>query len=122
MVAAVAAGIGAAASLAAAANGMQQGRAGAQAAAANNALGVQNYQLQRWIAQQQMEMAQAGQTDARGNRTTYVPGVGWVTTPTELTRQVADAGDRENLQQNTVDAQRSRLMRSLQATRQLREG
>lgn len=62
---------------------------------AGNALQVamQNYMLQKKMADQQYELSTAGSTDARGNKTTYVPGVGWTTTPTAQTRDLIQQSD-----------------------------
>lgn len=56
--------------------------------AAQLQLALLNYQLQQKQIQQQYELATAGRTDARGNRTSYIPGYGW---KTEVTPETSDA-------------------------------
>lgn len=56
--------------------------------AAQLQLALLNYQLQQKQRQQQYELATAGRQDARGNRTSYVPGYGW---KTEVTPETSDA-------------------------------
>ena len=105
-----------------AASGIMQANSASKAAAASNDIALRNYYLQRQMAQEQMRMAQAGSTDSRGNRTEYIPGVGWVTTPTERTRSLQTASDNEQLQRLTTDAIRARLVRERASQRGLQEG
>lgn len=78
--------------------------------------------LQREQLDQQRQMATAGQVDSRGNRIEYVPGVGWVTTPSQQTRALQTASDAEEMQRLTTDAIRSRMRRGRTEQQQLREG
>lgn len=102
--------------------GLNNARQQQQLAAAQNDLSFRNFYAQQRMAQQQLEMAQAGSTDARGNRTEYVPGRGWVTTPTAQTRALMQASDAEELARLTQDAPRSRIRRQNTFGRQLNEG
>jgi len=92
------------------------------AIAAQNDINFRNYYLQRQIAARQQEMAQAGTRDARGDVTEYVPGVGWVSRPTDTTRGIISASDNEERTRLTRDAIQQRLQRGNQFDRQLREG
>ncbi len=73
------------------------------------------------IARQQLQLQQAGQTDARGNAIRYVPGFGWVTEPTPTTRAILAGEDREKLLQLGQDAplRREALQRGAQVGREL---
>lgn len=71
-------------------------------------LAYQQHQLQKRIAEKQMEMAQAGTQDARGNKNYYVPGVGWISAPTAQTKALLNASDREEMNRLTTDAMRTR--------------
>lgn len=84
-------------------------------------LSLQQLLEQRRIAQQQYELQTAGQTDARGNRVYYVPGVGWQTEATPTTRALLGAEDTEKLQQLRQDAplRREALQRSARQGRAL---
>lgn len=68
----------------------------------------QSMYQQQLNAQRQYELQTAGQTDSRGNRTSYTPGVGWRTDPTPTTRAIESAGDREKLLQLIHDAPQRR--------------
>ena len=123
---AIAAGVGAAGSLASGISGLfganSAAKANAAAAAAQNDINFRNYYLQRQIAAKQQEMAQAGTRDARGDVTEYVPGVGWVSRPSDVTRGIISASDAEERQRLTRDALQQRMQRGNQFDRQLREG
>lgn len=56
------------------------------------------------IAQQTMQMQQAGSRDAEGNQTQYIPGVGWVTTAADATKANIDASRAEQFKRLTEDA------------------
>ena len=114
--------IGATATAGAAGMGMMSANAASKNARASNNLAMQQFLEQRRIAAVQEEMARAGSVDARGNITSYVPGVGWVTTATPMTRQLINASDAEELRRNTVDAMRNRLRNQNTFERQGREG
>ncbi len=123
MVATVIAGVGAAAAAAGAANGIMQSGAASKNAAANNRLALLNYITQKRVADNQIEMGQAGNVDGRGNITTYDPVTRqWITNNTPQTRARLNAADNEELLRNTVDAQRGRIIRGNNFTRQLGEG
>jgi hypothetical protein len=114
--------IGATATAGAAGMGMMSANAASKNAQASNAIAMQNYLEQRRVAAAQEEMARAGSVDARGNTTTYVPGVGWVTNATPLTNQLINASDTEELRRYTADAMRNRLRGQNTFTRQGQEG
>lgn len=69
----------------------QQAQAGQSAQAMQMAM--QNYLLQKRMADQQYELSTAGKTDARGNKTRYVPGQGWVVDVTPTTRSLINESD-----------------------------
>jgi len=114
--------IGLGLSAAGAVGGLMSARAGADAAATSNDIAMRNYLQQRRLAMLQEEMAQAGTVNARGDRTQYVPGVGWVERPSERTRSIIDASDNEERLRLALDAPRSRARREDNAVRQRREG
>lgn len=73
---------------------------------------------QNMLANRMLQQQEAGSTDARGNVTRYIPGVGWVTTPSEMTRRLTGASDQEELNRLTVDAAlRRRGMQANEARR-----
>lgn len=113
---------GAAGSLAGGVGGLMNASSGAGAARAQNDVAFRNYYMQQRLAQLQEEMARAGTTNARGDRTEYVPGVGWVERPTEQTRGIIAASDNEERRRLTEDATRGRLRREDNYTRQVRDG
>lgn len=86
---------------------------GQQSAMNRAALDAQYQQmyLNRYLAQQQLNMSQAATRDARGNVTEYVPGYGWITTPSDMTKRLIASEDRENLLRNTRDAVMGRVIR-----------
>lgn len=63
-------------------------------------MAVQNYMLQKKIAEEQQRMARAGRTDAAGNRV-YFNGQDWVSDPTDATRGIISAS-QANERQNQV--------------------
>jgi hypothetical protein len=95
---------------------------GAAAQRAQNDVAFRNYYLQRQMAQEQMQLAKAGSVDARGNTTQFIPGVGWVSTPSDATRSIISASDGEERQQLTGDAIRRRLGSERNSTRSMAEG
>jgi phage gpG-like protein len=123
---AIAAGVGAAGALASGIGSIfgsrNKSKVDTAAIAAQNDINFRNYYLQRQIAARQQEMAQAGTRDARGDVTEYVPGVGWVSRPTDTTRGIISASDSEERTRLTRDAVQQRLQRGNQFDRQLREG
>jgi phage gpG-like protein len=123
---AIAAGVGAAGALASGIGSIfgsrNKSKVDTAAIAAQNDINFRNYYLQRQIAARQQEMAQAGTRDARGDVTEYVPGVGWVSRPTDTTRGIISASDNEERTRLTRDAIQQRLQRGNQFDRQLREG
>lgn len=60
--------------------------------------------IQRLLADRFFNMQTAPQTDARGNRTEYIPGVGWVSTPSATTDALIKASDAEERNRLAVDA------------------
>ena len=113
---------GAAGSLAGGAAGLMNAGTGAAAARAQNDIAFRNYYMQQRLARLQEEMARAGTTNSRGDRTEYVPGVGWVERPTETTRGIIAASDNEERLRLAQDAPRARMRREDNFTRQTREG
>lgn len=112
-----------------AAGGIISGILGMGAQDDANAIAWANWQqqqeanfLQRIMAERQMELATAGTTDARGDRTEYIPGVGWVTRPSDTTRGLISTSDAEQRQRLTGDAQLRRQGLQANASRRGREG
>jgi hypothetical protein len=100
-----------------------------QAAGANARLSRQQQQMQfmnylenRKLRQLQEEMAKASTVDARGNVTEFVPGVGWITRPTETTRNLIGASDAEQRLRLAQDMTRGRMQRENNFARQQQEG
>lgn len=56
-------------------------------------MAMRDYELKKRMADQQYELATAGQTDARGNQTRYVPGRGWVVDATPKTQSLINQSD-----------------------------
>lgn len=50
--------------------------------------------LQRILASRLLDAQLAPTTNVRGDRTVYIPGVGWQTIPSEMTEQITRAGDQ----------------------------
>ncbi len=96
-------------------SGMNSASAAREAAQENN-------KLQQILANRQYELATAGRTDTRGNKTTYVPGVGWVETPTDTTKGIVQASDAAQRQQLVDYLTRGRGERDLALNRRLEEG
>lgn len=107
----VLAGIGAGAQVLGAIGGLMNARTAANQARWQNELNLRQFLEQQRLARVQEEMAQAGTTDARGNKTEYIPGVGWVTRTSDQTRALLGASDNEERLRLTQDAARSRLRR-----------
>lgn len=91
----------------------------------NRQIAQRNFELQQQSANRQnalanrmLEQQESGSTDIRGNRTQYIPGVGWVATPSDMTRRLTGASDQEELNRLTVDAALRR--RGMQANEQRR--
>jgi len=81
----------------------QQGNQQAQLAQAQR-----NYMLQKQIAEQQQRMAEAGRTDAAGNRV-YFNGKDWVTEPTAATKSIIDASQANEREQQVKGGTRREL-------------
>lgn len=82
------------------------GSAGNDAAEMNNYISLLNYYEQqnannraRQTASRLQAEAKLGQTDAAGNRTYFIPGVGWVTDLSETQEQIQNASEQEQLRQ-----------------------
>ena len=60
--------------------------------------------------------------DAQGNRTEYIEGVGWVSTPSEATRNIINASQAEELARLTGDAAQARRGRDENERRRYQEG
>ena len=113
--------LGAAGSLAGAGAGIMGANNAAKASKQANNLAMMQFLEQRRQAELAQRQAEEGSTDSRGNRTRYIPGVGFVTELTEPSRRIQTASDVEELQRNTVDAASSRAIREMAARRQARE-
>jgi len=122
MIEAITGGIGALGALGSGIAGLMGANNQRAALAAQNDIAFRNYYLQRQIAAKQQELATAGTRDVRGDVTDYVPGVGWVSRPTDTTRGIVSASDAEERQRLTRDALQQRMQRGNQFDRQLREG
>lgn len=78
--------------------------------------------MQQLLAREYQQMAQAGSTNARGDRTEYIPGVGWVTTPSDATKQITSASDAEQRARLTSDSVMRRRGMQDNESRRLEEG
>ena len=87
---------------------MRQGNAAARAQREANNIALLNWLENRRNADFQRELATAGQVSARGDRVEYVPGVGFVATPSAFTRGMQDLADAEAVAGYTVDQPRAR--------------
>lgn len=56
-------------------------------------MAMQDYMLRKQMMEQQYELSTAGQTDARGNQTRYIPGRGWITDVTPETKSMMQRSD-----------------------------
>lgn len=99
------------------------------AAAYNHAVNAANLQrqdqsafMQQLLAREYQQMAQAGNTNARGDRTEYIPGVGWVTTPSAATAGLISASDAEQRARLTSDSVTRRRGLQENESRRIREG
>jgi hypothetical protein len=88
--------------------GARQGGAASNAQSSANNIALLNWLQNRDNADFQRQMATAGQVDARGNRTAFVPGVGFVATPSTFTRGMQDVADAEAIAGYAVDQPRVR--------------
>ena len=82
------------------------GAQGNQTAEMNNYISLLNYYAQqeannraRQTAARLQAEAKLGQTDAAGNRTHFIPGVGWVTDLTDTQQSIQNASEQEQLRQ-----------------------
>jgi len=78
--------------------------------------------MQQLLAREYQQMAQAGTTNARGDRTEYIPGVGWVTNPSDATKGLISATDAEQRARLTSDAVIRRRGLQENESRRLNEG
>lgn len=85
-------------------------------------MAMQDYQLRKRMADQQYELATAGQQDARGNKTRYVPGQGWVTDLTPQSQSMVNRSDAVQGQQYVDSIGRGASERSSAFNRRLSEG
>ena len=93
-----------------------------QTAAEQLQLARLNQMLQWDQAQKQYEMATASRTDARGNKISYAPGVGWTTKLTPGTRDAIGASDAVE-RMNVIDTLfRGKDERDMAYRRRLEEG
>lgn len=90
----------------------------------NNSTRLANEQLalQKLLANRQYDLATAGRTTARGDNISYVPGKGWVETPTDTTRSIIGSSDAVQRQQLVDMLTRGRGERDLALDRRLEEG
>jgi hypothetical protein len=82
----------------------------------------QQLAFQRDAFNKQFAAATDPVVDIRGNRTTYVPGVGWQTTSTPQTARLINASDTENYNRLTNDASLARTGRLANALSRRNEG
>lgn len=99
------------------------------ATAYNQAVNVANLQrqdqsafMEQLLAREYQQMAQAGNTNARGDRTEYIPGVGWVTTPSDATAGLISATDAEQRARLTGDSAIRRRGLQDNESRRMQEG
>ncbi len=85
-------------------------------------MAMQDYQLRKRMADQQYELATAGQRDARGNQTRYVPGQGWVTDLTPQSQSMLNRSDAVQGQQYVDSIGRGAEERRGAFNRRLSEG
>lgn len=85
-------------------------------------LAMQNYELQKRQMERQYELATAGQRDARGNQTRYVPGQGWVVDTTPQTQSLINQSDAVQRQGMAEALGRGRLERGQAFDRRQQEG
>lgn len=85
-------------------------------------LAMQNYLLQKQQADRQYQLATASRTDARGNKTFYVPGVGWQTQLTPTTQSIINESDAITQANNRGQIVRGESDRSRNFQRRLTEG
>lgn len=117
-----AAAVGAAGNIYGAYEQGQASRRNAKLQRAQQQLQFLNYLENRRLRMLQEDMAKAGTVDARGNVTEFVPGVGWVTRPSEATRTAINASDTEQRLRLAQDMTRARMQRENTFNRQLQEG
>lgn len=94
----------------------------------NQQIGLLNYyeqvaarQRAEAEARRQQNEAKLGQTDAAGNRTYFVPGVGWVTDLAQDQQQIQDLSEQEMIRQLTEDAARNERVGARSNNRRNRE-
>lgn len=99
------------------------GNASREATQLNNQISLLNYyeqvaanQRARQEGRRQQAEAKLGTTDAYGNRTYFIPGVGWVTDLDETQQQIQDASEQEQLRQLSQGA-RDEVVQERAATR-----
>lgn len=77
----------------------------------------------RWLANEQLRMAQAGREDARGNQSYYDPSTNtWKVDATDMTKQLLSASDREEYLRLTQDSARRRDGLEANYLRRMEEG
>lgn len=100
------------------------GMAAADAQELNNQISLLNYyetqeanrRARNEAARQQRE-GRLGATDAAGNRTRFIPGVGWVTDLSNTQQQIQDASEQEQLRQLSQGARDERVQERSNARR-----
>jgi hypothetical protein len=110
-----------AASAASAGAGIMSANASSKAAKDQNRLARENFERQQGMSDAQLAMAKAPTTDARGNRSEYIEGQGWVETPSAITRTLMARSDQEEALRNAQDQPRARRTREALAASQARE-
>lgn len=109
---------GIAAAGAAAYGAYETGQASKRAGVAQrNALAVQKRQQE--LSEEQQRAALAPTTNARGDRTEYIPGVGWVETPSATTKGLMAASDAEERQRLANDLPQQRAVRDANYRQQI---
>lgn len=85
------------------------------------AMAQRQLDLQREIADRQMELATAGSRNSRGDTVRYVPGVGWVENLSPQSAALQGASDAEASQRYNIDLPRAREGRTMNFARRLDE-
>lgn len=101
------------ASAAAAAYGAYSSSKTAAAARQQNALAQAVQRRQMELSEDQQRASLAPTTNARGDRSEYIPGVGWVETASPLTRAIQSRSDNEEARRLAQDMPRQAAQREV---------
>lgn len=78
--------------------------------------------MQMLMADRQYRQQTAPTTNARGDRTEYIPGLGWITTPSDASRGLIEASDAEQRRRLVEDPARMRRGQEENERNRLQEG